>query len=41
MTGAKLWSYTTGNYVQSSPAVINGMVYVGSFDGNVYPFGLQ
>jgi len=39
-TGAKLWSYTTGGYVDSSPAVANGMVYVGSDDDNVYAFGL-
>ena len=32
----KLWSYTTGAYVYSSPAVANGVVYVGSFDNNVY-----
>ena len=30
------WSYTTGFLVTSSPAVANGVVYVGSFDGNVY-----
>jgi outer membrane protein assembly factor BamB len=30
------WSYTTGAYVVSSPAVANGVVYVGSDDGNVY-----
>ena len=30
------WSYTTGNYVESSPAVVNGVVYVGSWDHNVY-----
>ena len=30
------WSYTTGNYVESSPAVVNGRVYVGSDDGKVY-----
>jgi PGF-CTERM protein len=35
-TGAKLWNYTTGSYVDSSPAVANGTVYVGSDDGNVY-----
>jgi outer membrane protein assembly factor BamB len=35
-TGAKLWSYTTGSYVDSSPAVANGVVYVGSDDDNVY-----
>jgi outer membrane protein assembly factor BamB len=40
-TGAKLWSYTTGNDVESSPAVSNGMVYVGSYDGKVYVFGLK
>jgi len=30
------WSYTTGNTVSSSPAVVNGVVYVGSWDGNLY-----
>ena len=35
-TGAKLWSYATGNSVESSPAVANGVVYVGSADANVY-----
>ncbi len=29
-TGALLWKYTTGNYVDSSPAVANGVVYIGS-----------
>ena len=27
--------------VDSSPAVVNGVVYVGSDDGNVYAFGLK
>src|SRR5215831_18063570 len=36
-----LWKYTTGNGVFSSPAVANGVVYVGSNDGNVYAFGLK
>ena len=40
-TGAKLWSYLTGNKVDSSPAVSNGVVYVGSEDGKVYAFGLK
>jgi eukaryotic-like serine/threonine-protein kinase len=40
-TGAKLWSYATGSPVNSSPAVANGVVYVGSEDGNVYAFGLK
>ena len=30
--GAVLWSYTTGSY-DSSPAVANGMVYIGSYYG--------
>ena len=32
----ELWSYTTGGEVLSSPAVVNGVVYVGSFDHDVY-----
>ena len=36
-TGAKLWSYPTGASVNtSSPAVANGVVYVGSEDRSVY-----
>ena len=35
-TGAKLWSYTTGNSVLCSPAVANGVVYIGSDDGFLY-----
>jgi eukaryotic-like serine/threonine-protein kinase len=38
-TGAKLWSDRTGNQVFSSPAVVNGVVYVGSGDGNMYAVG--
>jgi parallel beta-helix repeat protein len=34
--GAFLWSYTTGNSVTSSPAVVDGRVYVGSLDNRVY-----
>ncbi len=30
------WSYTTGGAVDSSPAVVDGRVYVGSDDGNIY-----
>jgi glucose dehydrogenase len=30
------WTYTTGSLVQSSPAVANGVAYVGSWDHNVY-----
>jgi outer membrane protein assembly factor BamB len=35
-TGAKLWSYTTGDFAFSSPALANGVVYVGSGDFKVY-----
>ena len=39
-TGAKLWSFATGNEVESSPAVADGVVYAGSDDGNLYAFDL-
>ena len=39
-TGAKEWSYTTGNYVESSPAISNNTLYIGSDDFNVYAFAL-
>ena len=35
-TGTKIWNYTAGNFVWSSPAIANGIVYVGSADCNVY-----
>ena len=35
-TNNVLWSYLTGDSVDSSPAVLNGVVYVGSEDYNVY-----
>jgi outer membrane protein assembly factor BamB len=35
--GEQLWNFTDGGYsVDSSPAVVNGVVYVGSYDDNVY-----
>ena len=34
--GQLLWNYTITGYVGSSPAVVNGVVYVGSADNNVY-----
>jgi len=40
-TGALLWQYTTGQPVASSPAVADGVVYVGgSFDHELYAFHL-
>ncbi|HEV8193657.1 MAG TPA: PQQ-binding-like beta-propeller repeat protein, partial [Ktedonobacterales bacterium] len=32
----KLWSYQTGGMIASQPAVVNGVVYVGSWDGYEY-----
>ena len=37
-TGAIVWTATTGAVVKSSPAVANGIVYIGSDDGKVYAF---
>ena len=34
--GSKLWNYTIGGNVGSSPAVINGVVYVGSEISNLF-----
>ncbi|HYC19963.1 MAG TPA: PQQ-binding-like beta-propeller repeat protein [Candidatus Bathyarchaeia archaeon] len=34
--GQLKWNYTTGGYVDSSPAVANGVVYMGSLDNNTY-----
>ena len=35
-TNNTIWNYTTGSYVGSSPTVVDGEVFVGSFDGKVY-----
>ena len=40
-TGALLWSYGLGYGESSSPAVANGVVYIGSWDGPVFAFGLK
>jgi outer membrane protein assembly factor BamB len=40
VTGATLWMQTTGDQVSSSATVANGVVDVGSYDGNVYAFTL-
>jgi outer membrane protein assembly factor BamB len=34
------WQATTGSYIFSSPAVANGVVYVGSYDDKLYAFAL-
>ena len=33
---SKLWSFATGSFIYSSPAVVNGVVYVGSEDHSLY-----
>jgi len=35
-TNQTLWNYTTDGLVESSPVVVDGVVFVGSNDGNVY-----
>ena len=35
-TNNVLWEYGTGGTVASSPAVVDGKVFFGSIDGNVY-----
>jgi bacteriorhodopsin len=37
--GTKIWNYTTGGSVVSSPCFANGVIYVGSYDGQLYAFG--
>jgi outer membrane protein assembly factor BamB len=36
-----LWTATTGGFVLSSPAVANGVVYVGSQDAKLYAFDAE
>jgi outer membrane protein assembly factor BamB len=41
-TGAKIWSYATGGWVSSSPAISsNGYVYINSDDNNTYCLNAQ
>jgi serine/threonine-protein kinase len=35
-TGTTAWTYITGNAIVATPTVVNGVVYIGSFDHNVY-----
>ncbi|MCK4958132.1 MAG: PQQ-binding-like beta-propeller repeat protein, partial [Planctomycetes bacterium] len=36
--GEKLWSFDIGESIVSSPAVVDGVVVIGSDDGYVYAF---
>jgi outer membrane protein assembly factor BamB len=38
-TGDLVWSYKTEGAVQSSPAISDGLLFVGSNDGNLYAIG--
>src|SRR5437660_5264122 len=35
-SGSERWFYQTGNAVNASPSVVNGIVYVASYDKNLY-----
>ena len=37
----KLWEFKTGGPVKSSPAIVNGKVYVGSLDQKIYALDLR
>jgi len=39
-TGARLYSYATGDLIYASPSVSHGLIFVGSTDGRLYAFGL-
>ncbi len=39
-SGTGLWSWRFGSQSSSSPAVANGIIYIGSWDGNLHAFGL-
>ena len=36
LTPKLLWNYTADDTIASSPAVVNGVVYIGTDDDNVY-----
>jgi len=38
-TGEPLWTYQACSAISSGPAVVDGMVYMTSWDGSLYAFG--
>jgi hypothetical protein len=38
-TGSQIWVFPTQNQINSSPAVFDGVIYIGSQDGNFYAIG--
>ena len=39
-TGKQRWKFTTGNYVDSPPALNSDTVFVGSDDNNLYAIAI-
>ncbi len=37
--GKEVWNYEIGDAITASPAIANGVIVIGSEDGNVYAFG--
>src|SRR5262249_40942835 len=37
----KLWQFPTGGAIASQAAIVNGIAYIGSWDGNEYAINLQ
>ena len=35
-SGSLIWKYATGGVIESSPAVVNGKLYIGVDDGYLY-----
>lgn len=40
-TGQQIWNYTTGDEITSSPAIADGVLFIGSFDNNVYALNIS
>jgi outer membrane protein assembly factor BamB len=40
-TGEELWMYDVGKSIISSPAVVDGRVYIGANDYRLYVFGAK
>lgn len=37
-SGALIWTFQTESYIKSSPAISDGMLFIGSNDGVLYSF---
>ena len=36
-----IWQFAAAGVISSSPAVVDGVVYIGSFDRNLYAIGAR